>query len=183
MKKQNILIIVVFVSLVLGYYFLTKALETEEKEIVVETVEEQETVATEIFVVETKYCSVYLVGELERTGHFKIPIDWTVRMLFEFAGLKDTGNIESFNLGDIVVDNETYYVPKITNSINVSEKININTCTVEELKTIKGIGDVIANRIIEYRKTKPFQTISDVKNVSGIGDALYEKIKDYITVR
>lgn len=61
--------------------------------------------------------------------------------------------------------------------------ININTAGVEELKTLTGVGDVIAGRIIEYRSANgAFKTIEEIKNVKGIGDATFAKMKDYITV-
>lgn len=60
--------------------------------------------------------------------------------------------------------------------------ININTATVEELKTLNGIGDVIAARIVEYANTIGFNSIEEIKNVKGIGNKKYENIKDKITV-
>ena len=62
-----------------------------------------------------------------------------------------------------------------------NKKISINTATKEELMTLPGIGESKALAIIEYRKTKQFETIEEIKEVSGIGDALFEKIKDSIT--
>lgn len=59
--------------------------------------------------------------------------------------------------------------------------VSINTATKEELMTISGIGESKAEAIIEYRKTKKFETIEEIKEVPGIGDSLFEKIKDYIT--
>lgn len=70
-----------------------------------------------------------------------------------------------------------------TEENNKNEKININTASKEQLMTIPGIGDSKAESIIEYREeTGNFKTIEDIKSVSGIGDSLFEEIKTYITV-
>ena len=58
--------------------------------------------------------------------------------------------------------------------------MNINTATLEELKTLNGIGDVIAERIIEYRSLNAFKSKEDIMSVDGIGKGIYEKIKDRI---
>ena len=60
--------------------------------------------------------------------------------------------------------------------------ININTASIDELKTLPSIGESKAKNIIEYREDNPFEVIEDIKNVKGIGNSLFEKIKDYITV-
>jgi len=60
--------------------------------------------------------------------------------------------------------------------------ININTSNVEELTTLNGIGEVMANRIIAYRCNSPFTSIEDIMNVQGIGPSIFAKIKDFIIV-
>ena len=65
----------------------------------------------------------------------------------------------------------------------INYPININSCCLEELLTIKGLGDIKAKKIIEYREDNGlFKSIEDIKNISGIGDALFNKIKEFITV-
>lgn len=68
-------------------------------------------------------------------------------------------------------------------SAPAAEKININTASLEELCRLKGIGPVIAERIIEYREANGvFKHAFEIMNVSGIGKAVYEDNKDIITV-
>ena len=56
-------------------------------------------------------------------------------------------------------------------------KININTATIDDLKSLPGIGEVKAKRIIENR---PYRTLRDLLRVPGIGRKTLEKIKDMI---
>ena len=79
------------------------------------------------------------------------------------------------------VKNDACY--KDTDNQPSNFKININTASVDELKTLSGIGEVKAKAIVEYRKVKgKFKTIEDIKEVNGISESLFEKIKDNITV-
>lgn len=61
-------------------------------------------------------------------------------------------------------------------------KININTASFEELQEINGVGAVIAQRIIDYRKAIPFNTIADLRKVKGIGAVTYEKMSVSIRI-
>lgn len=61
--------------------------------------------------------------------------------------------------------------------------ININTATKAELVSLEGIGEVLADRIIEYRETNgPFQSTQDLLKVHGIGEGKLAAILDKITV-
>lgn len=62
-------------------------------------------------------------------------------------------------------------------------KINLNTADLQELKNLSGIGDVLAQRIIDYRtENGKFYSIEEIQQVQGIGKGMFEKIKNLITV-
>ena len=69
-----------------------------------------------------------------------------------------------------------------TELVTVSDKVNINTATKEELMSLQGIGEVLSERIIEYRKNAKFNSIDEIQQVKGIGEKTFEKLKDSITV-
>ncbi len=62
--------------------------------------------------------------------------------------------------------------------------IDINNATVSDLTKLPGIGDKMANRIVDYRnKNGNFKTIEEIMNVKGINEKKYQRIKDYIIVK
>jgi len=62
-------------------------------------------------------------------------------------------------------------------------KININKATVEELSTLKYIGEKYAQKIVEYREQNgPFQKVEDILLVHGIGPKTLEANKDQIAL-
>jgi competence protein ComEA len=64
-----------------------------------------------------------------------------------------------------------------------SDIININTATLDQLETLPGIGEVLAQRILDYRTEHgPFKSVEDLLDVSGIGDARLADLKPHITV-
>ncbi len=61
--------------------------------------------------------------------------------------------------------------------------ININTADESELALLRGLGEVTARAIVEYRnESGAFKSISELDNVHGIGDKKLSAWREFITV-
>lgn len=62
-------------------------------------------------------------------------------------------------------------------------QISINEAIAAELEDLPGVGPVLANRIVEYRKAHGgFKKLEELKSVQGIGDKIFQKILPYINL-
>ena len=64
-----------------------------------------------------------------------------------------------------------------------SRPIDINKATAVELTAIPGVGDVIAQRIVDFRdKQGPFRRVEDLLKIQGIGEKSFQKIRPHVKV-
>ena len=144
---------------------------------------------------------VHITGQVVNPGVVKVDEGARIIDAIEAAGgATAEANLSKINLAYVLEDGMKIYVPSINEveeieyvtsssgnedkSTNKTIKVNINTATSEELQSLPGIGESIANRIITYRKENgKFSKIEDLTNVSGIGEAKFNNIKSYVFVK
>jgi len=144
---------------------------------------------------------VHITGQVVKPGVVKVEEGARIIDAIEVAGgATNEANLSKINLAYLLEDGMKIYVPSVNdvddmeyatsssgnedNNSSKTIKVNINTATSEQLQTLPGIGESIANRIITYRKENgKFSKIEDLTNVSGIGDAKFNNIKSYIFVK
>ena len=63
------------------------------------------------------------------------------------------------------------------------QRININTASREELMCLKGVGEKLAQRIIDHRTSHgPFTSPEGLKDVPGIGEKIFDDNRERMTV-
>ncbi|MBU5677729.1 helix-hairpin-helix domain-containing protein [Alkaliphilus sp. MSJ-5] len=209
-KKQNLIIVIAITVIVLGFsisnyikqqkvYVLS---HEEKKDILHESsTESGKDSSSNRDEINSEKIVVHIEGEVVSPGVYELDKDTRVFDVIEAAGgLLETANRKKINLAKKIVDEEYIYIPSesdenveiqnitnapITTNINKNESlVNINNASMTELNSLPGIGEVLANRIIEYRSEKgDFKSVEELKNVSGIGDKKFSEIKDKVTVK
>lgn len=81
-------------------------------------------------------------------------------------------------------DEDLIYFRAVQQTQPDTEFVHINRATAVELKSLSGIGDVLADRIIQYRDREgPFRKKEQLKDILGIGEVTYQELRSKITLR
>lgn len=133
-----------------------------------------------------KIC-VHIKGAVKSPGMYELEAASRVNdAIIAAGGALDSANINAVNLARFLEDGEELIIPGIiseTDGDNEPTKVNINTADMKSLCKIDGIGEIIANQIVEYRNIYGgFSLKEEIMNVPGIGETLFERIKDKICV-
>ncbi len=126
-------------------------------------------------------------GKVREPGVYTLPAGSRVVDAVEAAGGIEPGaDTTGINLARQLVDGEKILVgvprpPRLAGPRGArpgaapaqprsKTKIDLNAATAEQLKQLPGIGEVLSQRIIEYRTEHGgFESVAELENVSGIG--------------
>ena len=101
-----------------------------------------------------------------------------------FCGFRGKGEEFAFVCQTEPAVQETEEAPEAPEAVPEDGRININTAGVEELTTLKGVGESRAKAIIAFREEHgSFENPEDIMQIAGIKEGIYAKIKDQIKVR
>jgi competence protein ComEA len=109
------------------------------------------------------------------------------------GGARPGALLQALNLAAPLADGTQVLVPRegqegvapppVSGGAVAGGLVNVNTATATELEELPGIGEVIAQAIVDYRtENGPFASVDQLLDVSGIGDATLEDIRDLVSV-
>lgn len=143
-----------------------------------------------------KIIVVDIKGEVINAGVYYVKEGTIIdELLKEAGGLTEEADITRVNRAEVVTSNSEIVIPNKNEELveprNENENsgitkeglVNINKATLQELKTLNGVGDSKAKAIIDYRdENNGFNSIEEIQNVKGIGEKTYEALKSQITI-
>ena len=147
----------------------------------------------EIENISTQTLMVDVAGAVINPGVYSLPLNARVVEAIKAAGgLKKGADTSDINQARILKDGEQIYVYPAAISgksgtsrpaIRKNGPVLINRATVKDFESLDGIGPVLANRIVTYRKTNgPFTAIEDLLKVPGIGQSKFAQFKEKLRV-
>jgi len=134
---------------------------------------------------------VDVAGAVANPGVYSLPLNSRVVEAIKAAGgLKKGADTSDINQARILKDGEQIYVypaaSKVVGArpaVRKNGPIMINRATVKDFEALDGIGPVLANRIVAYRKISgPFVAIEDLLKVPGIGQSKFAQFKEKLRV-
>ena len=134
--------------------------------------------------------TVDVSGAVIHPGVYSLPANARVIDAIKAAGsVKTTADLTSINQARVLRDGEQIFIDStIPGSSHRTSRakngpINVNRASAKELEALPGIGPVLANRIVQYRKSHgTFMTLDELQKVPGIGGSKFTQLKSKITL-
>ncbi|GIV05508.1 MAG: hypothetical protein KatS3mg016_1083 [Fimbriimonadales bacterium] len=153
--------------------------------------------------------AVHVAGAVKQPGVYHLSPNSRVEdAIRQAGGATANADLDVLNLAETLTDGQKIYVPRkgeappptvVANAPHSTTQANLrsakstsavrfpldlNTATAEQLEAIPGIGPVLAQRIVDYRRTNGrFQSVDELLEVQGIGQKRLETMRPYVVVK
>ena len=191
-KKRKVIIMAAVLLLLAGCSKEAEKEQVQLAEVKEDTSQDAETEDTEE---KQEAIYVHVCGEVVNPGVYRLHTGSRIYEAVEAAGgLSDEASAQALNQAEQIEDGQQIYVPSReekeqqileNQSADPEEdgKVNLNTASKEQLKTLNGIGEAKATAIIQYREEHGgFQKIEELMEVEGIKEGTFQKIMDQIKI-
>ncbi len=86
------------------------------------------------------------------------------------------------NMGSLVIQTDRTVIAEYTSAPAAEERIDLNTASVNELAALPGLGPVLAQKIVDYRRENGrFRFPYEIMDIPGIDEKTYAGLRDRIT--
>jgi competence protein ComEA len=120
---------------------------------------------------------IFISGAVTEEQWVEVPNFSTYEEIKHLIKFNDSADHDAIHPSQIFRHKDKIVIPYIKEYSCVS----VNTATLEELVTLNGVGEVTANRILEYRTTFGyFRNLEDLMQIKGIKEKTFDKFKHQI---
>ncbi|MGN0078627.1 MAG: helix-hairpin-helix domain-containing protein [Coriobacteriales bacterium] len=144
---------------------------------------------------EEQVIAVDVEGEVRHPGLYSLPAGSRAGDAVEAAGgLTKHARTGAVNLAQLLEDGQQVTIPSKRDAQAATQDpaagggdqtgpVNINSASAQELQQLSGIGELLSQRIVDYRSGHgPFASVDELTEVPGIGEARLENLRAQICV-
>ncbi|WP_461165166.1 helix-hairpin-helix domain-containing protein [Arthrobacter sp. R4-81] len=144
---------------------------------------------------------IHVAGAVHTPGVVELPTGSRIHEAIRGAGGSLPGaDLDRLNLAAVVTDGQKVHVPLVGEQLSAdpvndadgdaagsgaatTDRMNVNTASVDELDTLPKVGPVLAQRIVDWRKEHGnFKTVEELDAVDGVGPKMLEALLLLVTV-
>jgi competence protein ComEA len=131
---------------------------------------------------------VSVVGRVSKPGLITLPEGARLADAIQAAGGASEADSLTLNMARRLADGEQIHVgvpspPEAAQPLAKPAKVDLNSAQLSQLDTLPGVGEVTAQRIIDWRTQRGrFTSVEQLRQVDGIGESRFARLKELVTV-